>query len=210
MNLSTNNKYKEPAVRRIFDVLFSTAVLLLGAIPVFLPIAAVIAVTGNRPVIFKQKRNGLNGKVFLCYKFHTLKAKKNQTGNNENKIANQDTFDFIPLGKFLRSTGLDELPQFFNVLKGDMSVVGPRPMMVEENEFFMSKIPGYEKRFEVKPGITGLAQIEGYKGKITSLQFMKDRLDKDMEYINGHSFKGDLIIIGKTFLGVFGFRKKNK
>ncbi|MGT9368971.1 sugar transferase, partial [Escherichia coli] len=160
--------------------------------------------TSKGPVIFRQVRYGMDGKPIKVWKFRSMTVME-----NDDKViqATKNDIRVTKVGKFLRSTSLDELPQFFNVLFGQMSVVGPRPHAVSHNEQYRSLIQGYMLRHKVKPGITGLAQINGWRGETDTLEKMEKRIEYDLLYIRGWSIWLDLKII---FLTVFkGFINKS-
>ncbi|MDL2304411.1 exopolysaccharide biosynthesis polyprenyl glycosylphosphotransferase [Bacteroides sp. OttesenSCG-928-D19] len=185
-------------VKRAFDVLFSSVVLICVFPIVFLVLFVCIKLSMPGPVFFKQKRTGKNGKTFICYKFRTMKINSDadivQAVNGDPRIT--------ALGRFLRLTSVDELPQFWNVLKGDMSVIGPRPHMLAHTKEFSELIDNYDLRHRIKPGITGWAQINGYRGEVT-FDKMKKRVEFDLFYINNWSLKLDFIIILRTFKIIF-------
>lgn len=187
--------------KRTFDLFFTVVVfafLLWWLLPL---ISIMVYFSQGRPILFKQKRNGLNGKEFDCLKFRTMKPHK----FNDIKPTKRDDPRVTKLGKILRKTSLDELPQFINVLKGEMSIVGPRPHMVSENESYSEIIKRYSLRHYVKPGITGLAQVKGYRGAIDSDKDMEMRIRTDIYYVRNWSFLLDLFIIYKTAkLMIFG------
>jgi len=181
-------------IKRTFDIVFTLitfAVLLWWLIPL---LSILVFFSQGRPIFYAQKRNGLNGKEFDCLKFRTMRPDK----SNDKKPTERDDPRVTKLGRILRKTSLDELPQFFNVLKGDMSIVGPRPHMVSENESYSEIIKKYSLRHYVKPGITGLAQIRGYRGAIDSEKDMELRVRTDIYYVRNWSFLLDLLIIYKT------------
>lgn len=181
-------------IKRTFDIVFTLitfAVLLWWLIPL---LSILVYFSQGRPIFYAQKRNGLNGKEFDCLKFRTMRPDK----SNDKKPTERDDPRVTKLGRILRKTSLDELPQFFNVLKGDMSIVGPRPHMVSENESYSEIIKKYSLRHYVKPGITGLAQIRGYRGAIDSEKDMELRVRTDIYYVRNWSFLLDLLIIYKT------------
>ncbi len=185
-------------VKRLIDVVFSLLILAVAAIPMLL-IAIAIKLTSSGPVIFKQLRYGLDGKPIEVWKFRSMCVMENgatipQATKNDPRVT--------PLGAFLRRTSLDELPQFFNVLKGDMSIVGPRPHAVAHNEEYRQKISFYMLRHKVKPGITGWAQINGYRGETETLDKMQKRIDHDLEYIRNWSPWFDIKIITYTISNV--------
>ena len=181
-------------LKRIFDILFSIAVLILCS-PVFVALAVVVKATSAGPAFFKQKRVGMNDVVFTMYKFRSMIDQNEEdsdiawTKENDSRITS--------VGKFIRKTGLDELPQFWNVLVGKMSVVGPRP----EREFFVEKfrkrIPHYQARHLVKPGITGLAQVNGWRGDTS----IGKRVLFDIDYIENWNFFLDMKIVWLTVFG---------
>lgn len=189
-------------LKRIEDICVASVILLLIS-PVLICISIAIKMTSSGPVFFKQIRYGLNGKQILVYKFRTMMVMENgadvkQAVKNDPRVTS--------VGRFLRRTSLDELPQFFNVIIGNMSVVGPRPHAVAHNEEYRKLIPGYMLRHTVKPGITGLAQINGWRGETDTLDKMEKRIECDLEYIRTWSLFLDIKII---FLTVFkGFIHK--
>lgn len=174
--------------------------IILLAIPVFIPISLGIKLSSKGSVLFKQPREGLKRTPFICYKFRTLKTNANNEFTPFSVIPKQNITKF---GRLLRITGLDELPQLFNVLKGDMSLIGPRPLIKEENDYFEKIIPDYNKRFEIRPGLTGLAQVSGFKGPITSIEFMTGRINADKRYIQEQSLLKDLHILFATVREIF-------
>src|SRR5690606_26129003 len=180
--------------KRLFDLAFTLWVfifLLSWLMPI---IALLVLITQGRPIFFSQKRNGLNGKEFDCLKFRTMIPHK----HNSVKPTERNDPRVTRLGRILRKTSLDELPQFINVLKGEMSIVGPRPHMVSENESYSDIIKRYSLRHYVKPGITGLAQTRGYRGVVDSDKDMEMRIRTDIYYVRNWSFLLDLVIIFRT------------
>lgn len=196
-NIRTISAFESPhlgsygVVKRLIDVVFSTVILVVIALPMLL-IAVAIKLTSSGPIIFKQLRYGLDGKPIEVWKFRSMRVMENAT-----KVIQATKNDprVTPLGAFLRRTSLDELPQFINVLKGDMSIVGPRPHAVAHNEEYRQKINFYMLRHKVKPGITGWAQINGYRGETETLDKMQKRIDHDLEYIRNWSPVMDLKIM---------------
>ncbi|MBU8944442.1 undecaprenyl-phosphate glucose phosphotransferase [Klebsiella quasipneumoniae] len=189
--------------KRLEDIIVSSIILILIS-PVLLTIACAVKLTSPGPVIFRQIRYGMDGKPIKVWKFRSMSVME-----NDDKVvqATKNDVRITKIGKFLRSTSLDELPQFFNVLFGQMSVVGPRPHAVAHNEQYRSLIQGYMLRHKVKPGITGLAQINGWRGETDTLEKMEKRIEFDLLYIRGWSIWLDLKII---FLTVFkGFVNKS-
>ena len=190
-------------LKRLFDIVVSLLILLLIAIPMLL-IALAVKVTSPGPVIFRQQRYGVDGKPISVWKFRSMYTQDNgpvvqQAQKNDPRIT--------PLGAFLRRTSLDELPQFINVLQGHMSIVGPRPHAVAHNEFYREKIKGYMMRHKMKPGITGWAQVNGYRGETETLDKMQKRVEYDLYYIRNWSLWLDIKIVLMTIIG--GFTGKN-
>ncbi len=191
-------------IKRLEDIVIGSLILLLISIPmVFISLA--VKLTSKGPIIFKQKRYGIGGKEVTVYKFRSMRIADNdivkvqQASKNDSRLT--------PIGSFLRRTSLDELPQFINVLQGAMSIVGPRPHAIVHNEYYRKEIDGYMLRHMVKPGITGWAQINGYRGETKELFKMEKRVEYDLFYIRNWSLFFDLKII---FLTVFkGFMHKN-
>ncbi len=181
-------------VKRISDVVFSVLILAL-IFPVLLIIAIAIKLTSSGPIIFKQRRYGLDGEEILVYKFRSMTV--TEDGGNIQQAQKNDA-RITPLGAFLRRTSLDELPQFVNVLQGRMSIVGPRPHAVAHNELYRKLIKGYMVRHKVKPGITGWAQVNGYRGETDTLDKMQGRIDYDLDYLRHWSLQLDIDIILKT------------
>lgn len=172
-----------------------TSLVLVAAAPVFLVIALIIKLTSPGPVFFKQWRYGLNGKAILIYKFRTMTVCED--GYQFQQAIKCDP-RLTPIGAFLRKTSLDELPQLINVLQGRMSLVGPRPHPVAMNEEYRKLVPGYMLRHKVRPGLTGLAQISGWRGETDTLDKMQKRIDHDLNYLRQWSLLLDLKIIFKT------------
>ena len=158
-------------------------------------IAAVIRLESKGPALFKQRRHGLNNKEFYIYKFRTMRAETEADGFRQ---AQRNDLRVTKFGRFLRRTSLDELPQFINVLKGEMSVVGPRPFPVELNHQYEATLHMYNRRHSVKPGITGWAQINDQRGPLTTPDGMGMRLNYDLHYINNWTIWLDLKIIAAT------------
>lgn len=191
-------------IKALEDRLLAALALLLFA-PLLFAIAIAIKVSSPGPVLYRQKRSGFNGEVFELLKFRTMRADACDIGTEPTLgHTRKDDPRITPLGRFLRRTSLDELPQLFNVLKGDMSLVGPRPHAVAHDARYAALIDGYLARHRVKPGITGLAQINGCRGEIRSLADMERRLKLDLEYIQHWSLWLDLEILLRTL--VHGFR----
>ena len=186
-------------IKRTLDIIFASIVLILIYPLAYIIIGSCIKIMMPGKIIFSQKRNGQHGKVFTCYKFRSMLP------NSEADIqqASHEDPRITPLGHFLRITSLDELPQFWNVLKGDMSIVGPRPHMLIHTEQYCNIIPEYNKRLMVKPGITGWAQIHNLRGETEKLDKMKKRVEYDIWYIEHWSFLLDLRIMLSTVKIIF-------
>lgn len=187
------------ALKRGFDICASLLILSVIGVPM-LAIALGIRLTSPGPIIFRQQRYGLNGGIFDIWKFRSMTVMEN--GNDFRQAKRYDA-RVTPFGAFLRRTSLDELPQFINVLQGSMSIVGPRPHPVAMNEQQRKLVQRYMLRHKVKPGITGWAQVNGYRGETDTLEKIKRRIELDLEYIDSWSFWLDLIIILKTFKVIF-------
>ena len=184
------------AIKRLFDILFSFFVIIFILSWMTPLLALIIKISSKGPVFFVQKREGFKGRVFECIKFRTMIL------NEESDItmANDNDKRLTKFGKFLRLSTLDEMPQFINVFFGDMSIVGPRPHPLKLNTEYSDKILKFNKRHRYKPGITGLSQVSGYSGFISSLNDMNKRVKTDIFYFKNWSFLLDLKIIFKTFL----------
>jgi putative colanic acid biosynthesis UDP-glucose lipid carrier transferase len=190
-------------LKRLEDVVVSSLILLLIS-PLLLGIAAAVRFTSPGPAIFRQRRYGLNGQIVEVWKFRSMTV--TEDGDSVVQATRGDR-RITPVGAFLRRTSLDELPQFFNVLQGYMSIVGPRPHAVAHNEQYRALIHGYMLRHKVKPGITGWAQINGWRGETDSVDKMEKRVEYDMHYIHNWSLIMDLRIITATIFK--GFRSTN-
>ncbi len=182
--------------KRLFDIIFSLFVIVF-VMSWLLPILFIlIKLDSKGPLFFNQKREGLKGETFTCYKFRSMtpnsRSDYDQTVKNDHRITR--------VGKFIRKTSLDELPQFFNVLIGNMSVVGPRPHMPNQSKIFKSVVDKYMVRHFIKPGITGLAQVRGYRGEIETEKDIIQRINSDIFYLENWSFVMDINIILKTFI----------
>lgn len=186
-------------LKRASDILLSTLILLM-IWPIMLAVGIAVKLSSPGPMIFRQRRYGLDGEQIIVYKFRTMKVTEDGPTIRQ---AQRDDDRITPLGRFLRKTSLDELPQFINVLEGKMSIVGPRPHAVAHNEMYRKVIKGYMIRHKVKPGITGWAQVNGFRGETESLDKMKDRIEYDLDYLRNWSLALDIWIIFKTALLVF-------
>lgn len=187
------------ALKRGSDVVLASLILLALA-PVLLGVAVAVKRSSPGPVIFKQRRYGQDGHEILVYKFRSMRVAED---GDQIKQAQRNDSRITPVGAFLRKTSLDELPQFINVLQGRMSIVGPRPHAVAHNEQYRKLIKGYMVRHKVKPGITGWAQVNGYRGETDTLDKMEARIEYDLDYLRHWSLKLDMLIILKTVRLVF-------
>ena len=187
-------------IKRSFDILFSLFVI-VGVLSWLTPLLGIIIKYESKgPVFFKQKRNGLDYKEFYCYKFRSMKPNPEA---HIHQIKREDP-RVTKVGNFIRKTSIDELPQFINVLKGDMSVVGPRPHMVSHTHMYAEKIDKFMVRHFIKPGITGLAQVSGFRGEVEDDKFIINRVKYDIYYLENWSILMDLRIILKTVLDALG------
>ena len=187
-------------IKRASDIVFSLAILILIS-PLLAAIAIGIKRSSPGPILFKQRRYGVDGRKIVVYKFRSMTVAEDgdlvrQATKNDSRVT--------PFGAFLRRTSLDELPQFINVLQGRMSVVGPRPHAVAHNELYRKLIRGYMIRHKVRPGITGLAQVSGFRGETDTMDKMKGRIECDLSYLRNWSLALDLRIIFKTVAVVLG------
>src|SRR5256714_1504558 len=186
-------------VKRVSDIVLATVIIILIS-PILLALAIGVKLSSPGPVIFKQRRNGLDGDEITVYKFRSMRSADNgpvvrQATKNDPRVTR--------FGAFLRRTSLDELPQFFNVLQGRMSIVGPRPHAVAHNEEYRRIIKAYMVRHKVKPGITGWAQVNGHRGETDTIEKMQARVEYDLEYLRNWSLGLDLQIIVRTIRLVF-------
>lgn len=182
-------------LKRAFDIGFSSVVLLFSPL-VFIPAAIAIKISSPGPIFFKQERTGYKGRTFNCLKFRTMRV----NASADTRQATSDDPRTTRVGQFMRRTSIDELPQFINVWLGDMSVVGPRPHMLKHTEDYTKLIDRYMVRHVVKPGITGWAQVNGYRGITDELWKMERRVEYDVWYIENWSFFLDLKIVARTIL----------
>ena len=190
--------------KRTFDFLFSLTFICFIYWWVYLIVFFVIKSQSKGPILFKQERIGLDGKIFMCYKFRTMHI---DDSNSQilTQVGDSRIFSF---GQFMRKTNIDEFPQFINVLKGEMSIVGPRPHMSSEDKILADKIEKYRMRRWTKPGITGFAAIKGFRGGTESMDLMQKRINLDVRYIEKWSFWLDLKICYQTTLETIFLRSK--
>ena len=194
----SEQRWLDRQIKRLIDLtLCSVGVIIIS--PLLLCIAIAIKLSSPGPILYRQNRYGLDGKNFKCLKFRSMYVEKN-IDLSEVKQATSTDPRVTPIGSFLRRWSLDELPQIFNVLAGDMSLVGPRPHAAQHNEIYRKVIPGYMQRHSFKPGITGLAQISGWRGETPLVSDMENRINADLTYQRDWSLILDLKILVKTFL----------
>jgi len=197
------NELLNKAVKRLFDLFFSFLIIVLILSWLIPLIAILIKLESKGPIFFKQGRPGLNQDEFFCYKFRSMRLNsktEEMTTKNDPRVTK--------IGSFLRRTSLDEMPQFFNVFFGDMSIVGPRPHLWSHNNEYQKKIKKYNVRLHVRPGITGLAQVKGYRGEIETDEEMVNRIKFDVFYIENWSFFLDIKIIALTVINIFKGQEK--
>lgn len=185
--------------KRLLDVILSILILILIS-PILLSFAIAVKLSSPGPIIFKQRRYGLDGRQIWVYKFRSMTV--TEDGANVQQATRNDK-RITPLGAFMRKTSVDELPQFINVLQGRMSIVGPRPHAISHNEMYRKLIKGYMVRHKVRPGITGWAQVNGFRGETDSLDKMEGRIRFDLEYLRNWTVALDLYIIYRTVRLIF-------
>lgn len=190
-------------LKRTFDIIFSSIVIVTIFSWLFPILAIIIKLTSKGPIFFKQKRTGLDNKDFYCWKFRSMEINEEA----DTLQATKEDERITKIGKVIRGTSLDEFPQFFNVFKGEMSVVGPRPHMLKHTEEYSKLSDNFMNRHAIKPGITGLAQIKGYRGEIDETHLLINRIRLDRFYVNNWSLYLDLKIV---FLTVFTIFKEHK
>ncbi|QUD90677.1 exopolysaccharide biosynthesis polyprenyl glycosylphosphotransferase [Phenylobacterium montanum] len=183
-------------VKRAFDVV--AAILgIIAFLPLLLLICLLVRLESPGPVVFRQRRGGLGGRPFEIFKFRTMSVVE-----QDGPLAHATKTDprVTRIGGFLRRSSLDELPQLFNVLRGEMSIIGPRPHAVFHDEYYSERIPDYMDRLKTRPGLTGLAQVSGYRGEIRDLEDMQRRIDCDLAYIRDWSLTLDMRLLVKTII----------
>ena len=197
---SSKLTFTDRILKRLMDLVLSFLILIITS-PIILLTCFIIKISSPGPIIFKQSRYGLSGIKFNIYKFRSMNV--TEAGDTENlKSAKKNDPRFYPFGSIIRKFSVDELPQLFNVIKGDMSIVGPRPHAVNHNEIYKRLIPEYMQRHILKPGITGLAQVNGLRGEIKHPKMMQKRVEMDLEYLNNWSIKLDFSIIFETIFNI--------
>ena len=187
--------YVGSSVKRMLDLVLALLLLILLS-PLMMAIALAIKISSPGPVFFRQKRYGARQRPFMIYKFRSMHFSEKPEGMV--KQCTQADCRVTPLGRVLRKTSLDELPQLLNVLRGEMSLIGPRPHAISHDEYFISRIPRYARRFSVRPGMTGLAQVCGARGETRTDLDMKRRIDFDVYYIENASLLMDFRILLAT------------
>ncbi|MGZ3272275.1 MAG: sugar transferase [Caulobacteraceae bacterium] len=193
-NLDSGSATIRKKTKRAMDITVAGLLLLL-LIPVFVAVACCIRIESRGPAFFRQRRGGQFGQPFSIYKFRTMRVMEDGACITQ---ARQQDPRVTAFGAFLRKTSMDELPQLINVLKGDMSLVGPRPHAVAHDQEFQERIPAYAQRFAMKPGITGLAQVRGFRGETLTHESLEGRLSADLEYIRDWSLKSDVRLLLAT------------
>jgi len=188
--------------KRAFDLVVAASALAFLAPVLFLLAVAVWIETGG-PILFRQRRTGLGGTTFVIYKLRSMHVVEDGMGIRH---ATKGDERVTRVGGFLRKSSLDELPQLINVLKGDMSLIGPRPHALGHDRHYSSFVPGYENRFRTRPGLTGLAQVSGLRGEVHDVAYMARRVAADVEYVERWSFWLDLRIMARTVPLVLGAR----
>lgn len=184
---------KDP-LKRAMDILVAGGALLFFA-PLLALIAVLIKLESPGPVLFRQSRGGLNGQSFTIFKFRSMRCQENGSKVIQ---AKRDDDRITAIGRIIRKTSIDELPQLLNVLRGDMSIVGPRPHALAHDEHYGAVIANYHLRFRARPGLTGLAQIKGLRGGTSEVEAMAARIDADNEYIERWTLSGDIKILLMT------------
>jgi len=199
LNESPLTSYPTAALSKALLDRSLAALALIGFSPLLLVVALAVKISSPGPVIFKQERHGWNGKIIKVWKFRSMRL---HDDHEVQQASRQDT-RITPIGRFIRRTSIDELPQFFNVLQGHMALVGPRPHAVAHNDYYTGKIRAYMARHRIKPGITGLAQISGCRGETETIDKMQKRVEIDLNYINNWSLWLDIKILIKTPFTLF-------
>lgn len=198
---STNRLSMQKVIKRVFDFVFALLAIVALA-PLWIVVSLWILCTSPGGVFFKQKRTGYKGRTFDMLKFRSMyrnsEADHRQSDSNDERITT--------IGKVLRKTSLDELPQLFNVLAGDMSIIGPRPHMLFHTEYYSARIPEYMHRHEMRPGLTGYAQVKGFRGATPRIEDMEKRVKADNEYVDKFSLWLDLKIFALTIWKMLTFK----
>jgi len=185
--------------KRAFDFIMALGALIFF-LPLLLTIAALVRIETPGPAMFRQRRTGLNGQIFTVFKFRTMTVAED---GDHVRQATRDDARVTALGAVLRKFSLDELPQILNVLRGEMSLIGPRPHAVAHDESWGQQVPDYDLRFRARPGLTGYAAVCGFRGEVKEVQAIADRIKSDNEYIETWSFTLDMKILWRTLPLVF-------
>jgi putative colanic acid biosysnthesis UDP-glucose lipid carrier transferase len=196
---ATESRVAGSWAKRTLDILGALAAILVF-LPLLITIGLAVRLESGGPMIFRQRRTGHRGRIFTIYKFRTMTVAEDGSAVRQ---ATRDDARVTAIGGLLRKLSLDELPQFFNVLKGDMSLVGPRPHALAHDAYYGDIIPTYAERFRAKPGLTGLAQVNGLRGEIQDLRGMRDRVAADNLYIESWSLGLDIAILARTAVIIF-------
>jgi putative colanic acid biosysnthesis UDP-glucose lipid carrier transferase len=189
-------RLRQSKFKRLIDILGALTGLLFLS-PFLVILATLICIDSPGPAFFRQRRTGRDGVPFLIYKFRTMRVLED--GDTVVQASRRDQ-RVTRIGKFLRRSSIDELPQLINVLKNEMALVGPRPHALAHDEYYALTVPGYNDRFRTKPGITGLAQVSGLRGEVIEVGAMAARIQRDVEYIRDWSIVSDLQILVRTFM----------
>ncbi len=184
----------QSGAKRCLDIVAAGLILVL-LLPVLVLVALLVRLESPGPALFRQRRGGVMGAPFVIYKFRTMRVLED--GDDLKQATRQDA-RITRIGALLRRTSVDELPQLLNVLKGDMSLVGPRPHALAHDRAFEEALPEYRRRFAVKPGITGLAQVRGFRGETSELEQIRGRLEWDLRYIERWTIWRDLLVLLAT------------
>jgi putative colanic acid biosynthesis UDP-glucose lipid carrier transferase len=187
-------RIRQSRIKRVVDFL-GAGLGFLVLLPILSLIALAIVLESRGPILFRQRRSGRDGKVFVIYKFRTMHVLEDGTDIVQ---ATRNDGRTTAVGRFLRRSSIDELPQLLNVLKGEMSLVGPRPHAVAHDQYYLQTVSNYKLRFYSKPGITGLAQIKGFRGEVRDIHHMEERIACDLEYIENWSLATDIRILFLT------------
>lgn len=186
--------------KRAFDIAVASLAL-LAFLPLLVLIGTAVWMESKGPILFRQQRTGLHGRTFRVYKFRTMTV--TEDGDGVRQAVRGDS-RVTPLGGLLRRLSLDELPQLLNVLKGEMSIVGPRPHALSHDVQWSRRVPGYADRFRARPGLTGEAQVLGFRGEVANDEGLIQRINADNAYIDGWSFRRDLALVARTIPLLFG------
>ena len=197
-------QFENRLLKRIFDICVSFLFVVTVYPFIYIIVGTIIKITSPGPIYFKQERTGSDGRIFKCIKFRSMKV----NSDSDKMQATQNDPRKTRFGNFLRKSSIDELPQFINVLKGDMSIVGPRPHMLKHTDEYSQVINKFMVRHFVKPGITGWAQVTGFRGETKELSQMQGRVEKDIWYIEHWSLLLDLRICIKTVRNAMGGDKQ--